>query len=276
MVDLSMVAQAADAPPELIYMIMDHLHADPRSLAVCSTVCRAWLPPTRYHLFSTVRISPPTANGFLELLQSSNITFLPYIRRLEIDQIGYDRTSPSLWMSATALMPYLTPLVAVRSLQLRNIYRGQIGEASHTRVTIFASTLGNIKQLEVQKVDFKDSTHLINFLCDFRLLERLSLEVHLLDNEAPQYSGRRRISSTLRSLRLVIDAEGPGTDIFRWLSSHNPLPAIRDLELYSLMILELSAAGHFVRALRNNLHNLAISLFFYSSSTIPAGESPFL
>lgn len=41
-------------PLEIIDMILDHLFDDPVTLKVCSSVCHAWLPCTRYHLFHTI------------------------------------------------------------------------------------------------------------------------------------------------------------------------------------------------------------------------------
>ncbi|ESK88748.1 hypothetical protein Moror_1265 [Moniliophthora roreri MCA 2997] len=46
-------------PQELVDQIIDHLHNDVQSLRSCSTVCRAWLPSSRLHLFSKIRLDIP-------------------------------------------------------------------------------------------------------------------------------------------------------------------------------------------------------------------------
>ncbi|KAG7098157.1 hypothetical protein E1B28_000127 [Marasmius oreades] len=46
-------------PQELIDQIIDHLHNDILSLKNCSVVCHAWLPTSRIHLFSKIRLDIP-------------------------------------------------------------------------------------------------------------------------------------------------------------------------------------------------------------------------
>ncbi|KAH9922702.1 uncharacterized protein B0H18DRAFT_879070, partial [Fomitopsis serialis] len=41
-------------PAELCDTVIDHLHDDPRTLAACALVCRAWVPSSRMHQFHTV------------------------------------------------------------------------------------------------------------------------------------------------------------------------------------------------------------------------------
>jgi len=65
-------------------------------------------------------------------------------------------------------------------------------------------------------------------------------------------------------------------DIFHWLCLDNPLPAICDLDLDIALALELSAVGHFVQALGDGLHNLAIPIRELSPrGIVSTGESPF-
>ncbi|KAF9263749.1 hypothetical protein L218DRAFT_987391 [Marasmius fiardii PR-910] len=46
-------------PQELVDQIIDHLHNDISSLKSCTLVCRAWLPTSRLHLFSKIRLDIP-------------------------------------------------------------------------------------------------------------------------------------------------------------------------------------------------------------------------
>ncbi|KAJ7104369.1 hypothetical protein B0H15DRAFT_22580 [Mycena belliarum] len=43
-------------PQELFDLVIDHLHDDPRSLRACAVVSTSFLPPSRVHLFSHIRI----------------------------------------------------------------------------------------------------------------------------------------------------------------------------------------------------------------------------
>jgi hypothetical protein len=63
--------------------IIDHLHADTATLRVCSLVCRAWLPPCRYHLFGEIYLpgEPGKVEALLELLESDNY-ILPFLRHV--------------------------------------------------------------------------------------------------------------------------------------------------------------------------------------------------
>jgi hypothetical protein len=46
-----------DFPQELQEMFIDHLHDDAKALRATSLVCKAWLPPSRFHTFQTVKLA---------------------------------------------------------------------------------------------------------------------------------------------------------------------------------------------------------------------------
>lgn len=50
-------------PPELVDIVIDHLHDDRQALLACSLVCRAWLPSCRFHKFGSVVIPWPETKG---------------------------------------------------------------------------------------------------------------------------------------------------------------------------------------------------------------------
>ncbi|KAK0200827.1 hypothetical protein DFS33DRAFT_1236416, partial [Desarmillaria ectypa] len=41
-------------PPELCNRFIDFLHRDHKALKVCSLVCRAWIPASRFHHFECI------------------------------------------------------------------------------------------------------------------------------------------------------------------------------------------------------------------------------
>jgi hypothetical protein len=47
-------------PPEILDLIVDHLHDEPTALKTCCVVSKSWIQRTRTHLFASVEFSPPT------------------------------------------------------------------------------------------------------------------------------------------------------------------------------------------------------------------------
>ena len=41
-------------PPEILDLIIDHLHDEPATLKTCCVVSKSWVPRTRKHLFALV------------------------------------------------------------------------------------------------------------------------------------------------------------------------------------------------------------------------------
>jgi hypothetical protein len=78
-------------PPELTDKIINLLHTNRLTLALCSLVCRSWVPASRRHLFSQVLVTPENNSRVLELLSSTRCTFASSVNHLvliEIDQFS--------------------------------------------------------------------------------------------------------------------------------------------------------------------------------------------
>ncbi|KZT74615.1 hypothetical protein DAEQUDRAFT_660381, partial [Daedalea quercina L-15889] len=73
-------------PPELCDVVIDYLHDDPRTLAVCALVCRTWVPSSRMHQFHTVILHriPAWRGQKLLLISDPSSTVLPYVRHLAL------------------------------------------------------------------------------------------------------------------------------------------------------------------------------------------------
>ncbi|KAK7025124.1 CNH domain-containing protein [Favolaschia claudopus] len=52
------IQQWQSLPTEIFERILDFLHADKDALIICSTVCRAWFPTSRYHLYTLLPVVP--------------------------------------------------------------------------------------------------------------------------------------------------------------------------------------------------------------------------
>jgi len=56
-------------PPEILDLVIDHLHDEPTALKACCVVSKSWIPRTRKHLFAQVNFPNPN------ILQSWKETF---------------------------------------------------------------------------------------------------------------------------------------------------------------------------------------------------------
>ena len=49
---------SSSLPPEILDLIVDHLHDDPTTLRACCLVSQSWIPRIRAHLFANVEFRP--------------------------------------------------------------------------------------------------------------------------------------------------------------------------------------------------------------------------
>ena len=67
---------------EIFEKFIDNLHDDKKALKQCALVCRSWVPRSRYHLFASITVSPPTSTlaklPFSDLVASSVIPFVHF------------------------------------------------------------------------------------------------------------------------------------------------------------------------------------------------------
>ncbi|KAJ6578667.1 hypothetical protein DFH09DRAFT_1148045 [Mycena vulgaris] len=143
-------------PQELIDYILDDLHEDKSSLVHCSLVCRAWLPATRYHLFSDLVLQrePNKSSALLELLALGPCTFTPYVT--DVNLMDHSSDAPEVveqaWAQRLAL---LAKLPSVTTLCLERC-RAFIGDAllstlahltSLTKLRLYNGTFDSPRQL---------------------------------------------------------------------------------------------------------------------------------
>ena len=93
-------------PPELIEMVMDHLHSDKDTLAACSVVCKAWIHPARSRLFAEISLNYICIKKFLK----SGLAAIPFIRHLHVGWI-----EPVFWNKN---IHHLVGFKSIRSLSL--------------------------------------------------------------------------------------------------------------------------------------------------------------
>ncbi|KAJ7704024.1 hypothetical protein B0H17DRAFT_1326736 [Mycena rosella] len=103
-------------PQELIDRILDDLHDDEPSLVQCSLVCRAWLPTTRYHLFSDLMLErqPSKDTALLELLALGPCTFTPFITHVWMSDRSSDaREVVEAWAPRLPLLCQLSGVTTI-------------------------------------------------------------------------------------------------------------------------------------------------------------------
>lgn len=116
-----LVTVTARLPPELCDMVIDFLHEDKITLANCTTVCRSWLRPARYHLFATIYVNCEkdldAFSKFLAYLKSTP-SVLSYIKDLCFD--GYnddpnfgDNLESSYLAAVLAHLPLITTISVI-------------------------------------------------------------------------------------------------------------------------------------------------------------------
>lgn len=72
---------SARVAPELQDRILDNLHDSKKDLSICSTVCKAWLPTCRFHLFAEVIYNPEFAH-FLDSSTHAVNSIAPYVKQV--------------------------------------------------------------------------------------------------------------------------------------------------------------------------------------------------
>ena len=93
------LTMSSKVPQDVVDVVIDHLHADMKTLKTCSLVCNGWVPSSSWHLFSafswppctsrfgSLATCPKTPTGELRelvrILSSSN-RLCTYIRRLRL------------------------------------------------------------------------------------------------------------------------------------------------------------------------------------------------
>jgi hypothetical protein len=118
-------------PPELIDRIIDYLHDSPADLHTCARVCRAWLDPSRFHLFYTVSIrlmGDRKSAVFSKYRKLYNIIrrcprIAFHVRELRVG-LGYHFwvLSGSTWLKITNILPpLLQSFTRIRKLQICDV-----------------------------------------------------------------------------------------------------------------------------------------------------------
>ncbi|KAJ7659612.1 hypothetical protein DFH06DRAFT_1472473 [Mycena polygramma] len=103
------MASIMDLPPELLDKIVSEFEDDPPNLRTCALISPAFLPWTRQHLFSSVRLTASNVYAFRALVEFSPAV-ASYVRSLDIPTKYHVPASALLPPATLAQLPNITHL----------------------------------------------------------------------------------------------------------------------------------------------------------------------
>ena len=115
-------------PPELVDVIIDFLHDEPRALKNCALVSRSWLLSSRYHLFHTYTITDRLKAQNCIIFFKITPDVAAQIRNLEVKR-GFDH-----FIEFTELVDIMHALPSLRSLAISEISLGKPEPRQNTLV----------------------------------------------------------------------------------------------------------------------------------------------
>jgi hypothetical protein len=207
-------------PPELIHKILGHLLGEAQALDL---VCKAWVHPSRCHLFAKVTLNDTLLKRFLAFGDRSFV--IPYIRHLHFERwIG----RIDLWDD---YIPDLVGFQRVRSLTLEALSPHLLSRQA--RSAIFTQFTGIVRFFLVGPTKINES-QLADTICSFPRLEVLALACVDLEWSTPTSREHalspQTISRHLHTLS-IIDDHNHAIKLLAWISSFENLPALRSLYL---------------------------------------------
>ena len=195
-------------PPEILDLIVDHLHDEQTTLKACCLVSKSWIPRTRKHLFAYIRF-----NSTNRPIQSWKRTFPD------------PSNSPAHHVSTLSLQGVFATRLAdpgvgpwIRSFNRVGTLDGRLGcykdRVSLVQLHGFSPTLKSLR-LGLTNIPL---SKVFNLVCSFPLLEDLELLTYTPANEiddwdspstSPKFTGSLKLGGEIRSIaRRLCDLPG--------------------------------------------------------------------
>ncbi|KAK0470095.1 uncharacterized protein EV420DRAFT_89530 [Desarmillaria tabescens] len=214
--------------PELTDNIIDFLSSDPLSLMRTSLVCRLWLPRSRFHLFSSVRLELlklKRISKFLQLIQSPNCTI--HIGTLIISA----RILPLEWTPdyqndvATSVYSILTvpgpcrALSRTESLVLDQFDTTKTCLSFAFGIEAFSRTFTNVQSITFKRVRFQNSANMMQCAQSFPSATKWTCsQVTFVDGD--NTTGHLHDAVVQKSpLHIVVLDDVPGC-VYEWFFLH--------------------------------------------------------
>ena len=154
---------AGRLPQELAEYIIDHLWYHFNSLLACCLTCRAWLEPSRYHLFYRRRLI--YEHQYKSLTNLRRYGLVEYIRRIELDLLPpFNNKSPTF-----RYLKDMGPATSLRALALTEYNVFDFSESKK-----LAQATSSLVTLELVNPE-GTSGDVLQFICLFPNLDNLSV-----------------------------------------------------------------------------------------------------
>ncbi|KAJ7159011.1 hypothetical protein C8R43DRAFT_357801 [Mycena crocata] len=148
-------------PIELSDKIIELLASEPDALASSSLVCRQWVPASRFHAFSTVKVSGAKLNGFLSLLQHKNNTFRWHIKHLVLPTLT--------WSTFEDCIHGLPEMPSVHTLSLSHVSGCPVDVSPREVIATFPQLT------EVHVTELSRACNMIRILAELPHLQRVRI-----------------------------------------------------------------------------------------------------
>jgi hypothetical protein len=240
-------------PFEITDMIIDHLHGDKPTLAVCGLTCKEWLSSSRYHLFSKVVLNAAGSkhiSSFSELLAVTSNSVASAVRHLTVRDfasgyVGQDNSSQDTFFSGwqyssddnspkgqatVRQLCYVTSrLHAVKSFSLCDA--AQLLTYFHGSLHTIAGNLGGVEVVEMDAATL-DAVHALDIISYFPALKVLSLadcifSCNTFDTVTRLCERRGFQVQILDLVRSTLEST------VNWLLACDPIPPIHTLRCFA-------------------------------------------
>ena len=256
-------------PQELSDLILDFLHDDVAALCSAGLVCRSWLPASRFHLFSDIKLQMDNVHHRLEVICAECSTIPPYILSLKIEGDECQFVDEALLR-----LPLLSNL---KSLSLREIYMAILTPDVKKWLTTLLQNLTALylNNFSVRKLLF--SLYLDSFFVSSAILEQFETVDQAVDfiASAPCLEdimftnvgcskdcnhSSQAIAPPLKRFRCEPDPLV--INIMEWFCRCYPTPSLHTLEIIDLTMDDnIPTVCKFIRHLGSALENLTISCY---------------
>ncbi|KAF8646206.1 hypothetical protein AX16_007348 [Volvariella volvacea WC 439] len=266
-------------PPEIISIIVQYLHDDPKSLVACSRVSKAWVAPTRKHLFHKINLRPKSYRQYFNLQQNPHSTIVSSkcVRSLTLRQHrsnqNQNRWSPSSYRSSNSKnwpwvaehLPAMTGYTKLRELTLEYVtdIDSPYLHFSPLHMSLSAN-FSTVTRLMLYEPVFSPFSLLIATITSLPNLQSLSLDGGSWpeDDDIPPPS-QYTLPASLTTLYLSLEDQML-YDVLCWLNqfSSSELPKIHTLTLGQPTSIDVcDASAEFITALGPSLVNLTLLWF---------------
>ncbi|KAF8583590.1 hypothetical protein K439DRAFT_48905 [Ramaria rubella] len=257
-------------PPELILLIIDHLHADIHALRTCTLVSHAWLNRARFHMFRTVHLTPVNSKAFADTL-SANPHVAFFIQSLNIRQKASQRNNKLCYLDnvISAIAPDLTRVETLRveTLRLSNL------NLTHLRpmaLEAFLTSFLAVKSLLLSAVTFSKFHDFTRVLLTLHYLEHLELGHIWWSDTITRARAEDTTMHTAQSdhLRLrSISLSHTSCIVVAWLVTHYHTISIKSVTNSTMFSYDMHPMARMLGMIGPALEHLTLCL--HSVSTFP-------